>query len=143
MITAGVPSSPLLGESTMRRGGGRDDDPGRSMDDRGTPGKGEKLPGARPWGRPVFDGVGCILAVVWRARYILAVAENMRQGDSGVVVRADGPRHDVATRASGSIVSDSYKIRGARSQMRREGSSRRGRRPRLVVAGRMLSCWSW
>lgn len=60
MTMAGVPSS-LLGESTMRRGGGRDDDPGRSMDDRGTPGKGEKLPGARPWGRPVLDGVGCIL----------------------------------------------------------------------------------
>lgn len=48
MVMAGVPSSLLLGESTMRRGGGRDDDPGRPMDDRGTPGKGEKLPGARP-----------------------------------------------------------------------------------------------
>lgn len=61
MIMAGVPSSLLLGESTMRGGGARDDDPGRSMDDRGTPGKAEKLPGARPWDRPVFDGVGCIL----------------------------------------------------------------------------------
>jgi hypothetical protein len=48
MIMAGVPSSLLLGESTMRRGGCLDDDPGRSMEDRGIPGKGEKLPGARP-----------------------------------------------------------------------------------------------
>lgn len=59
---AGELSSLLLGES-MRRGGGRDD-PGvwwRSLDDRGIPGKGEKLPGARPWDRPEADVVGCIL----------------------------------------------------------------------------------
>jgi hypothetical protein len=62
MGMAGVLSSLLLGES-MRRGGGRDDDPGRSMDDRGNAGKGEKLPGARPWDRPDVDVVGCILRI--------------------------------------------------------------------------------
>ena len=60
MVTAGELSSLLLGES-MRRGGGRDDTGvWRSLDERGMLGKGEKLPGARPWDRPEADVEGCI-----------------------------------------------------------------------------------
>lgn len=98
---AGELSSLLLGES-MRRGGGRDD-PGTSLDDRGSPGKGEKLPGARPWDRPDVDVVGCILADWHRgSRYILTVPERIRRGDSGVVATG----LDVALRPSARVAAD-------------------------------------
>lgn len=70
-VMTGELSSLLLGES-MRRGGGRDDTGvWMSLDERGMLGKGEKLPGARPWARPEAEVEGCI-SLEWRgARYIL------------------------------------------------------------------------
>lgn len=58
-------------------------------------------PGTVPYSMVWVASCGCVRG----SRYILADAENMnmRRGDSGVVVRMDGPRLDVATRASGSI----------------------------------------
>ena len=87
MALAGELSSLLLGES-MRRGGGRDE-PGawlRSLDDRGRPGKGEKLPGGRPWDRPEDEVVGCIFAGPRGFCYILTCAADVeaRRGDAGV-----------------------------------------------------------
>lgn len=74
-VMTGELSSLLLGES-MRRGGGRDDTGvWMSLDERGMLGKGEKLPGARPWARPEAEVEGCI-SLEWRgARYILTVPQ--------------------------------------------------------------------
>lgn len=80
---AGELSSLLLGES-MRRGGGRDE-PGtwlRSLDDRGKPGKGEKLPGGRPCDRPEDEVVGCIFAGPRGFCYILTLPRTSSRGEA-------------------------------------------------------------
>lgn len=96
---AGDVSSLLLGES-MRRGGGRDE-PGtwlRSLDDRGSPGRGEKLPGGRPWDRPEDEVVGCIFAEpMGGICYILTVPRTSRRGGR----RLDGL--EIAVRPRGQI----------------------------------------